>query len=141
MIAIQVTHPVTRNSETYHLSICFQNDAVMQHFKYFKPTCLEEPRSMRKLGFRLATKAKANPPTQENYITPKTKPNLMHFNFIFHSGLGLTMAFLLEVLLIYLNFTENLLSLFIHSEITVPKKVHVFSLGQFLFYFSFCYSI
>lgn len=89
---------------------------------------------MRKLGFRLAIEAKTNQPTKENYITPKPKPNLMRFILIFHSGLGLTMKFLLEVLLIYLNFTENLLSLFIHLEITVPKKVHIFSLGQFLFF-------
>lgn len=59
----------------------------------------------------------------------------MRFILIFHSGLGLTMKFLLEELLIYLNFTENLLRLFIHLEITVPKKVHIFSLGQFLFFF------
>lgn len=54
------------------------------------------------MGFQLAIKTKANHPTQENYITPKPKPNLMRFILIFHSGLGLTMKFLLEVLLIYL---------------------------------------
>ena len=68
-------------------------------------------------------------------MTPKPKPNLMCFTLIFHPGLGLTMKFLSELLLIYLNFTENLLSLFIHLEITAPKKVHIFSLGQFLFFY------
>lgn len=34
---IQVTHPVSRHSETYHLSICFQNDAVRQHFSTLNP--------------------------------------------------------------------------------------------------------
>lgn len=91
------------------------------------------------MGFHLAIKTKANHPTQENYITPKPKPNLMRFILIFHSGLGLTMKFLLEVLLIYLILWKDL-SHFIHLEITVPKKIDIFSLGQFLFFF-FCYSV
>lgn len=64
----------------------------------------------------------------------KTRPHLTHFILIFYSGLGVIIKFLFEVLFIYLNFTENL-GLFRHLEITVSKKIHVFSLGQFYFFF------
>lgn len=34
---IEVTHPVTRNSETLRLSIYVQHDAVRQHFSTLNP--------------------------------------------------------------------------------------------------------
>lgn len=121
---------MTSISQTYHPT-SFR--AVQQgNISAFKHTALDKQCSAGRLSFQLASKRKVSQPRNLHHAKIQTKRHAFYLHlfswfWLYHEILFGDAAHLL-------NFTD-LLSLFIHLEITVPRKVHIFSLGPFLFYF------
>lgn len=107
-------------------------------FQYFKYTALDKQCSVWKPRFQLASKRKASQPSNSrnlHHTKTQTKPHAFYPHLF--SWFGFDHGILYGDAAHLLNFTKHLLSLFIRLEITVPRKVHIFSLGDTFYFFFF----